>query len=208
MRRRYVYILGAYGALMTCVLADRGIALLADASSTWHPTGKHRYDDLAASAFFAIFTGSLVAYELRMHREALLGVSRNAKRQWRDKPELRTVLYSFAALQIAGSAIAVYDAARAAWTPNPWGRSTFWAALELDQFVGGPVITLAIVVYDRRRVRHDRLADAMHCHQCGCDLRATPHRCPECGNISPPRGQKLQRNGARLSDGEEFEEQR
>ena len=39
------------------------------------------------------------------------------------------------------------------------------------------------------------------CEKCGYDLRATPERCPECGAVSPPASQTINRNGARGANG-------
>ena len=88
-------------------------------------------------------------------------------------------------------------------------RGTSWPArlgFEFDQFHGGSyVMTLFIVPWwalavlagvattacsyalRRDRTRRVRLA-AGCCVRCGYDLRATLHRCPECGCIPTPGG--------------------
>jgi hypothetical protein len=62
-----------------------------------------------------------------------------------------------------------------------WER---WAAVPY----GLPVLLTAILpaMSVRRRLRRRRFciaADRRRCPACGCDLRATPGRCPECGQV-------------------------
>lgn len=42
-------------------------------------------------------------------------------------------------------------------------------------------------LYIRYRIRRRAWRDS-HCRQCGYDLRATPNRCPECGNVASALG--------------------
>jgi hypothetical protein len=73
---------------------------------------------------------------------------------------------------------AAYAAARAKTPPITWGiefRIWFIAILS--------IALPALWAYLRLRHRYERIKG--HCATCGYDLRATPHRCPECGAIPP-----------------------
>jgi len=63
------------------------------------------------------------------------------------------------------------------WKPA-W-RVPFWPLL-----VAFAVLPFTWVVSTIRQCRRKELLAAGRCAQCGYDLRATPHRCPECGRVS------------------------
>jgi hypothetical protein len=48
-----------------------------------------------------------------------------------------------------------------------------------------PLPLWEVLEFRRRRLRKNRLAKGL-CVRCGYDLRATPERCPECGNFTKP----------------------
>ena len=48
-------------------------------------------------------------------------------------------------------------------------------------------LTLVAAAHHLGQSRGRRDSDGV-CRCCGYDLRATPRRCPECGTISPVRG--------------------
>jgi hypothetical protein len=56
----------------------------------------------------------------------------------------------------------------------------FPAWLPTCLFAALPLSRLGLSIRHRRRIREG------HCRQCGYDLRATRHRCPECGARIPP----------------------
>jgi hypothetical protein len=55
-----------------------------------------------------------------------------------------------------------------------------WGALGMTYSL---VFILSLWPLRRRRMRAARAANG-HCRLCGYDLRATPHRCPECGAMA------------------------
>ena len=81
-------------------------------------------------------------------------------------------------LGIAVSASAVYatGAVVMAVTPSPWGL--IWL-LPLAVLTG---IVIRAVELPRERRRRRRWEG--RCERCAYDLRATPHRCPECGRAT------------------------
>ncbi|CAN5575856.1 hypothetical protein BH10PLA1_BH10PLA1_15800 [soil metagenome] len=46
------------------------------------------------------------------------------------------------------------------------------------------LFAIAILFYDRRRLRKELWIETNRCAACGYDLRATPDRCPECGRAA------------------------
>ena len=60
--------------------------------------------------------------------------------------------------------------------PPPWG----WVLMFPLAFVVG----LACRAVELPRERRARLRYDMKCERCAYDLRATPHRCPECGRTT------------------------
>lgn len=145
------------------------------------------YEDALGVAMNAIVAGACVVWLYRTRRRDQGGAGGGSPppEPWRDKVELRVVLYAFAAFGLLHLPLGVYHALRAMSRPPPWGE-TFWSALTPDAWMG-PLIAACIVVYDRRRVvceRREAREAAGRCVHCGYDLRATPLRCPECGTTA------------------------
>ena len=67
-------------------------------------------------------------------------------------------------------------------TRPPWNQETTEVSIPCLYLLLALLVLPLGVFYSRRR-RFIRLAIMGRCQACGYDLRATPHRCPECGNV-------------------------
>jgi hypothetical protein len=105
--------------------------------------------------------------------------------RWRERIELRAVLYCFAVIQLLGVPIGILKATVALNAQSASRRENFFSLFPwMCLFAAG--IAIAVIVYDRRRLAREAEEDG-HCRRCGYDLRATPDRCPECGTIATDR---------------------
>jgi hypothetical protein len=141
------------------------------------------YDELLQAIWFATIVVTCIAYDVR-HRPRGNDLPAKEKTTWRKKLELRTVLYVLAAIQIAGFFAAFPKTFQALYNnPPPW-RATFYSLFPFGNvFIAS--IGVAIIAYDRLRIRRESKEDTTRCQVCHYDLRATPDRCPECGTIPP-----------------------
>ena len=86
---------------------------------------------------------------------------------------MRRTLRTLAIVTAAASALYALGAWAMAATPPPWG--IVWI-LPLALLAGG-----AARLVERPAERRAHLRAMGQCERCTYDLRATPHRCPECG---------------------------
>ena len=65
-------------------------------------------------------------------------------------------------------------------TPPP-PQKIVWSAIAVPLWFLALVSAILPALAIRNRINHHRSHRLGHCPTCGCDLRATPDRCPECG---------------------------
>jgi hypothetical protein len=178
--RRQIVVLAFLYSLMMCSLCTyRAIDRLVHPMAFW-PTGNLWYEEGAQAIAFAVFAFACISFYL--HNPRLNDRNRPFfPVLWRDRRELRVVLYTWAFLLLSDVPSSIFKAIYALHVGPVFFFPTFWSAFDAGSLVFGG-LGIAIIVYDRRRLRRDR-KDSNECLHCGYDLRATPDRCPECGTI-------------------------
>jgi hypothetical protein len=154
----------------------------------WMVDAEQWYDNAAVVALYAVVAGACVAYLRRTKardRRAAAGEPSPPPTRWRDRVELRVVLYCMAAYVALQLPLGALKAVRAVNDPRPPWKNSPWSVFPVRGWISPPVAFL-IVAYDRRRIRRESREEAGACLNCGYDLRATPERCPECGRAAPP----------------------
>lgn len=139
------------------------------------------YEDLLVAILGATTFVACAVYEYRRRVRVKDNIETNPD-GWREKCELRVVLYVFAVIQLIGVPVAIFKALQAARDkPFPF-KETFWDLFQFDSVVFAG-IGIGVIVFDRWLIRREKMATGNYCSSCGYDLRATPDRCPECGMV-------------------------
>ena len=172
-RRRWIALAAVVMALMCADLAHKAVVQFGDPPPLWMTDAPQWHDDALAAAMYGVAAAACVVYLCRTRQRRLV--------RWRDKVELRVVLYCFAVLLALQLPLGIVQAFRAMHDRSdpPPEHEGFFSLFPVGGYVG-PAIAIAIVVYDRHQTKRDR-REAGCCVACGYDLRATPDRCPECG---------------------------
>jgi hypothetical protein len=188
-RRRMIALAAVWSVLMGIVLTGRAFDRFRRPFPLWMTDAPQWYDDALGTAMYAVVATACVVYLYRRWRDDWqMAVSEVPLRpvRWRDKVELRVVLYCLAVLLALQLPLGIVQAIRALNDHLPPWSSSFLSLFPVGGWIF-PLIAVAILVYDRRRIRRDR-KDSGECLTCGYDLRATPERCPECGTPVPQVG--------------------
>ena len=184
MNRRRLIALAAAACGIACVgAAYRAVGRFGRPFPAWMVDAGQWYDFALGAAMNAVIAAACLVYlwrTRRHHRRISTGQLAARPLRWRDRVELRVVLYCLAALLAFQFPLGVVKAVRA-WNDDlpPWMGAP-GSVFPTWGWIGTP-IAIAIVAYDRRRMRRESRRDSGQCLECGYDLRATPGRCPECG---------------------------
>lgn len=184
MRVRWIYVWIAYSLLMAGVSLTRTIRLYAQPPPIWMTHAHQWYEEAIAVAFFIFIAAASVFYLVRT-RKWMPAIPAVPER-WRERRELRAVLYGLAVILFVSVPLEIHKAVLASSGGSPPGRQSIWSGLD-PGIILYPATGLFIIMYDRRRVMKESRTNN-ECTVCGYDLRATPDprgpllmRCPECG---------------------------
>ena len=188
MKQGRTLALAALCAACSVGLARRAVTHFAHPFPAWDVEADEWYDSALASAAYALAAGACVVRLVRgrsaANRAARCAAAAPAahRPRWRDRPELRFVLYCLAGVLALQLPLGAVKTVRYLNDVDPFGSGSPWRAVPVMACLGPP-LAVAIVVYDRRRLRREAREEGGLCPACGYDLRATPGRCPECGAV-------------------------
>ena len=182
-RLRSIIVLAAWSAFMILACARKAQRLAEHPFPTWMTEAPRWYDEMASALLWACVACACVAYIRHRRRLARVGQV-PITRKWADRREVRVVLYAIAVasfaqlpLGVCRTAVALKDHETPAFSVTtllPVGALLF------------PLVGIALVLYDRRRVVSDERVNRGLCQRCGYDLRASDGTCPECGVAKVP----------------------
>lgn len=162
--------------------------------SAW---SRHWYDDLIQAIYSAVIVGACLSYDYRRtvqerHDPSIAKLSYTQwAPAWRQRKELRLLLYTIAIMGLLDLPLAMLKATEAVnsskrfrnqypgYSIPEWNES-FWSVFDFDDGIA-VCFGIGLIIYDQRRLKNDILLHPGHCRYCGYDLRASPERCPERG---------------------------
>jgi hypothetical protein len=178
----WVILAGAMGTIQRLKACFREFAHPFPAWLSEAPTWP---EELADGLLNLVILIACISYDRRRLRRDR-GIGPPASKFWRDKTELRLVLYAFAFRGFIDVPLAVYSATLALSGPFVSASQSLLDTFRYDSLIGAAG-GVCIIIFDRYKLRRDsRIAPGV-CHACGYDLRATPDRCPECGTPVAPK---------------------
>ncbi len=180
MSRRWTYFVAALAIWSCCITTYKAYGDFMHPSPPWM-VRSWWYDYPFSVLMALIVLAACVVYERR--RRGGADQPPRGMRPWREKWELRVVLYSFAAIQLLRIPLAILNTIRATRLPPPYADS-FWSRFPSDDVIAGTIIAGLVIIYDRWQVVSEARKMTGVCRKCGYDLRATPKKCPECGTIA------------------------
>jgi hypothetical protein len=172
---RTILVIGVYALFMTVFLAWRTRDDMRHPLPAWMSFGPRWEDDALGAICYAGWAGACIAYLRYRRRLGKAGIEAQPRR-WRQRPESRFALLLYAGTLIARLPVEIY------WNSAAGGQA---GSFPFGAMVAA-IIGLAPIIYDRYRLRRDLREERESsnlCPACGYDLRATPERCPECGEL-------------------------
>jgi hypothetical protein len=177
-------VVAAAVSSVSCVgIACKALRRYSHPFPAWMVDADQWYDDAIYAAFHAVIAGACVVYLCRTKgRDRRVAAGEPAARPtpWRDRVELRVVLYCLPAFFALQFPLSVLKAVRAINDLQPPREIILWAVFPTMGWISPPIAVL-IVAYDRRRIRRESRQAAGECLNCGYDLRATPGRARNAG---------------------------
>lgn len=179
-----------FAALMVFGCVDQirqAFRLRADPFPTWSITAPLWYEKLGDAAFAAVVAAACISYCIRITSRKVRGAAQPVVVPWRDKLEIRVVLYVWAASLLLRPLIGVIKIIKV----TPIDPVALWILIISDGLIV-PAIGIAVIIYDQQRIKREFRLNTGRCLLCGYDLRASPSKCPECGanvesiRVAPP----------------------
>jgi hypothetical protein len=154
VRRSILYAIAGYFALTCTVSVYRAIHRFTDPFPYWMTEADQWYEELLQAILQAIGLVACIAFDIRRSRNVRRGITASST-YWRDRPELRFVLYSWAALLFLSLPIGAYKAFVAAHDPqSPTWSNTFWSVFPYGYLLyaaaGGFAAQPSPVIYNDR----------------------------------------------------------